>query len=242
VIGLHLKRPAHVLVVCVDEKPQVEPGSRAPSRLPSSPRKGVREILGSDGTGTVLLSELVDVVASTVSYDMSTREQVAEYGRFPTSPRRSIWMCTSLHSSMCREGLNHTLLASQRPAGYHVRSASGGKQRGADGHSASRIHHPGTSSQKAESARRPSGRGAVASRSWFGEIASCRTAGGSCLLLAAIAHTTSGRRPCHLSGWLAKAGRARRQWRWTPCDAPSADRAGACSWRRERRRRWHRWP
>jgi transposase len=82
VIGLYLKRPAHVLVLCVDEKSQVEPGSRAPTRLPRRPRKGVRELLRSEVTGPVLLSELVEVVASTVSYDMSTRKQVAEYGRF----------------------------------------------------------------------------------------------------------------------------------------------------------------
>ncbi len=82
VIGLYLAPPAHVLVVCIDETSQVEAVSGGPPCLPRRPRKAVRDILGSDGTGTVLVSELVEVVASTASYTMSTREQATEYGKF----------------------------------------------------------------------------------------------------------------------------------------------------------------
>ena len=81
VIGLYLKPPVHVLAVCI-EKSQVEAVSGAPPRPPRRPRKAPREILGSDGTDTVLQSELVDVLASTVVDNMYTREQAAEYGRF----------------------------------------------------------------------------------------------------------------------------------------------------------------
>jgi hypothetical protein len=82
VIGLYLRPPVHVLVVCIDEKSQVEVVSGVPPRLPRRPRRATGDVLGSDGTGTVLLSELVEVVASTVSYDKSTRERDKEYGEF----------------------------------------------------------------------------------------------------------------------------------------------------------------
>jgi hypothetical protein len=82
VIGLYLRPPVHVLVVCIDEKSQVEVVSGVPPRLPSRPRRVTGEVLGSDGIGTVLLSELVEVVASTVGYNKSTRERDAEYGGF----------------------------------------------------------------------------------------------------------------------------------------------------------------
>jgi hypothetical protein len=82
VIGLYLKPPVHALVVCIDEKSQVESVSGAPPRPPRRPRKAAGEILGSDGTDTVLLSELVEVLASTVSDNKHTREQATEYGRF----------------------------------------------------------------------------------------------------------------------------------------------------------------
>jgi len=82
VVGLYLKPPVHVLVVCIDEKSQVEAVRHAPPRSPRRPRKATGEILGSDAADTVLLSELVEVMARTVSYNMSTREQANEYGRF----------------------------------------------------------------------------------------------------------------------------------------------------------------
>ena len=82
VIGLYLRPPVHVLVVCIDEKSQVELVSGVPPRLPRRPRRATGEILGSEGTGTVLLSELVEVVASTVSYNKSKRELYTEYGGF----------------------------------------------------------------------------------------------------------------------------------------------------------------
>jgi transposase len=82
VIGLYLRPPVHVLVVCIDEKSQVEVVSGVPPRLPRRPRRATGEVLGSDGTGTVLLSEPVEVVASTVSHNKSTRERDTEYGGF----------------------------------------------------------------------------------------------------------------------------------------------------------------
>jgi len=82
VLGLYLKPPVHVIVVCIDEKSQVEAVRHAPPRSPRRPRKATGEILGSDAADTVLLSELVEVMARTVSYNMSTREQANEYGRF----------------------------------------------------------------------------------------------------------------------------------------------------------------
>jgi transposase len=82
VIGLYLRPPAHVLVVCIDEKSQVEAVSGVPPRPARRPRRATGEVLSSDGTDTVLLSELVEVVASTVSYNKSTRERGTEYGGF----------------------------------------------------------------------------------------------------------------------------------------------------------------
>jgi len=82
VIGLYLRPPVHVLVVCIDEKSQAEAVSGVPPRPPRRPRRATGEVLGADSTGTVLLSELVEVVASTVSYNKSTRERDAEYAAF----------------------------------------------------------------------------------------------------------------------------------------------------------------
>jgi hypothetical protein len=82
VIGLYLQRPVHVLVVCIDENSQVEAVSGAPPRLPRRPRKATRQILGSDGTESVLPSELVEVVASMVTDDKYTREPPTEYETF----------------------------------------------------------------------------------------------------------------------------------------------------------------
>jgi hypothetical protein len=82
VIGLYLKPPVHVLVVCIDEKSQVEAVGGAPPRSPHRPRKATRQILGSGGTESVLPSELVEVVASMVTDDKYTREQATEYETF----------------------------------------------------------------------------------------------------------------------------------------------------------------
>jgi hypothetical protein len=79
VIGLYLKPPVHVLVVCIDEKSHVEAAVGAPPRPPRRPRKATEEI---DVADTVLLSELVEVMASTVTDNRYSHEQATTYGRF----------------------------------------------------------------------------------------------------------------------------------------------------------------
>jgi hypothetical protein len=79
VIGLYLAPPAHVLVVCIDERSQVESDSGAPPLPPRRPRKATAEI---DVTDTVLVSELVEVMASTVTNHRYSREQAPAYERF----------------------------------------------------------------------------------------------------------------------------------------------------------------
>ena len=48
VIGLYLKPPVHVLVVCIDEKSHVEAAIGAPPRPPRRPTKAAEEIDGTD--------------------------------------------------------------------------------------------------------------------------------------------------------------------------------------------------
>jgi hypothetical protein len=79
VIGLYLKPPVHVLVVCIDEKSHVEAVGGELPRPPCRPRKATEEI---DVTDAVLLSELVEGVASTVTDHRYSHEQATIYGRF----------------------------------------------------------------------------------------------------------------------------------------------------------------
>ena len=79
VIGIYLAPPVHVFVVCIDETSQVEAVSGAPPRPPRRPSKATEEL---DVTDTVLVSELVEVMASMVTDNKYTREQATTYGSF----------------------------------------------------------------------------------------------------------------------------------------------------------------
>jgi hypothetical protein len=65
--------------VCIGEKSHVEAAIRAPPRPPRRLRKAAEEI---DSTDAVLLSELVEVMASTVTDNRYSHEQATTYGRF----------------------------------------------------------------------------------------------------------------------------------------------------------------
>ena len=82
VIGLYLAPPAHVLVVCIDEESEVEGMNEDLPSPPRRPRKSTREILDSDGTDNYFMSEIVEIIASTVVVDQSSREVAARYREF----------------------------------------------------------------------------------------------------------------------------------------------------------------
>jgi transposase len=82
VIGLYLKPPVHVLAVCIDEKSQVEVVSGELPPPPRRPRKSARDTLASDGADTVIISEVVEVMASAVIDDRYSREEAAGYRKF----------------------------------------------------------------------------------------------------------------------------------------------------------------
>jgi transposase len=82
IVGLYLHPPAHALVLCVDEKPQIQALNRTAPLLPMQPGQVERRTHDYKRHGTTSLFAALNVKTGTVIGDIQPRHRAIEFRQF----------------------------------------------------------------------------------------------------------------------------------------------------------------
>jgi len=100
IVGLYLTPPAHAVVFCVDEKPQIQALDRTAPLLPLQPGQAERRTHDYQRHGTTSLFAALNVATGEVLGDTFSRQRSREFRRFLTRIEASVPAGLDIHVIM----------------------------------------------------------------------------------------------------------------------------------------------
>jgi transposase len=100
IVGLYLHPPDHALVLCVDEKPQIQALERTAPLLPMQPGQVERRTHDYRRHGTASLFAALDVKTGTVRGDIQPRHRALEFRKFLDQIEASVSTDLDVHIIM----------------------------------------------------------------------------------------------------------------------------------------------
>lgn len=97
IVGLYLTPPAHAVVFCVDEKPQIQALDRTAPLLPLQPGQAERRTHDYQRHGTTSLFAALNVATGEVIGDTFSRQRSREFRRFLTRIEASVPVDLDIH-------------------------------------------------------------------------------------------------------------------------------------------------
>src|SRR3974390_203245 len=110
IVGLYLNPPDHALVLCVDEKSQIQALDRTQPLLPMRPGQAERRTHDYKRHGTTSLFAALDVKAGTVVGKCMSRHRATEFRRFLDDVERNVPTDLDIHVIMDNYGTHKTKL------------------------------------------------------------------------------------------------------------------------------------
>ena len=97
IVGLYLNPPDHGLVLCVDEKSQIQALDRTPPLLPMRPGQAERRTHDDKRPGTTSLFAALDVKAGTIIGTCMPRHRAQEFRRFLDTVEKQVPTDLDIH-------------------------------------------------------------------------------------------------------------------------------------------------
>jgi len=110
IVGLYLSPPERALVLCVDEKSQIQALDRTQPLLPMRPGQAERRTHDYKRHGTTSLFAALDVAAGTVIGKCMARHRAAEFRKFLDEVERNVPADLDIHVVMDNYGTHKTKL------------------------------------------------------------------------------------------------------------------------------------
>lgn len=110
IVGLYLSPPEHAVVLCVDEKSQVQALDRTQPLLPMRPGQAERRTHDYTRHGTTSLFAALDVKAGTVVGKCMPRHRTQEFRKFLDEVERNVPAALDVHVVMDNYGTHKTKL------------------------------------------------------------------------------------------------------------------------------------
>ena len=110
IVGLYLDPPDRALVLCVDEKSQIQALDRTQPLLPMRPGKAERRTHDYKRHGTTSLFAALDVKAGTIIGQCMSRHRAAEFRRFLDAVERNLPRDLDIHVIMDNASSHKTKL------------------------------------------------------------------------------------------------------------------------------------
>jgi len=111
IVGLYLNPPDHALVLCVDEKSQIQALDRTQPLLPMQPGQAERRTPDYKRHGTTSLFAALEVKAGTIIGACMTRHRAQEFLRFLDTVEKHIPTDLDIHVVMDNASSHKTKLA-----------------------------------------------------------------------------------------------------------------------------------
>jgi transposase len=121
IVGLYISPPERALVLCVDEKSQIQALDRTQPLLPLRPGQAERRTHDYKRCGTTSLFAALDVKAGTIIGKCMPRHRAAEFRRFLDTVETRVPADLDIHSRARGPSAD----APDPPSGRHTRTASG---------------------------------------------------------------------------------------------------------------------
>jgi transposase len=110
IVGLYLSPPERAIVLCVDEKSQVQALDRTQPLLPMRPGQAERRTHDYKRNGTASLFAALDVKAGTIIGKCMTRHRTQEFRKFLDKVQRNVPADLDIHVVMDNYGTHKTKL------------------------------------------------------------------------------------------------------------------------------------
>ncbi len=110
IVGLYLSPPDRAMVLCVDEKPQVQALDRTQPLLPLRPGQAERRTHDYKRNGTTSLFAALDVKAGTIIGKCTARHRATEFRRFLDEVEHNVPTDLDIHVIMDNYGTHKTQL------------------------------------------------------------------------------------------------------------------------------------
>jgi len=110
IVGLHLSPPERAVVLCVDEKSQVQALDHAQPLLPMRPGQAERRTHDYKRNGTTSLFAALDVKAGTIVDKCMARQRATEFRKFLDEVERNVPTDLDIHVVMDNYGTHKTKL------------------------------------------------------------------------------------------------------------------------------------
>jgi transposase len=110
IVGLYLSPPDHAVVLCVDEKPQVQALDRTQPLLPLRPGQAERRTYDYKRNGTTSLFAALNVKAGTIVGKCMARHRATEFRRFLDEVEHNVPTDLDIHVVMDNYGTHKTQL------------------------------------------------------------------------------------------------------------------------------------
>jgi transposase len=110
IVGLYLSPPDRAMVLCVDEKPQVQALDRTQPLLPLRPGQAERRTHDYKRNGTTSLFAALDVKAGTIIGTCTARHRATEFRRFLDEVEHNVPTDLDIHVIMDNYGTHKTQL------------------------------------------------------------------------------------------------------------------------------------
>ena len=110
IVGLYLSPPERAVVLCVDEKSQVQALDRSQPLLPMRPGQAERRTHDYKRNGTTSLFAALDVKAGTIVGKCMTRHRATEFRKFLDEVERNVPADLDIHVVMDNYGTHKTKL------------------------------------------------------------------------------------------------------------------------------------
>jgi transposase len=118
IVGLYLSPPERAVVLCVDEKSQVQALDRTQPLLPMRPGRAERRTHDYKRHGTTSLFAALDVKAGTIVGKCMVRHRAQEFRKFLDDVERNVAADLDIHVVMDNYGTHKTKLMNLRASRY----------------------------------------------------------------------------------------------------------------------------